>query len=143
MGTWAYDDHINVHEMRAVVAVIRHLARSSRNWNSRVLVLCDSMVTVGAVTKMRSSSFSLLKQLRKITALALCTGIRLTLRWIPTWMNPADGPSRGEAVGLGAVTEAKGKPDFTIRFVNRFPNVLSDETFNEELHADYARRWHL
>jgi hypothetical protein len=60
----------------------------------RVLVLSDSQVVIGAVTKGRSSSPQLLRRLRTVSALVLAGGIRLSVRWVPSEFNPADGPSR-------------------------------------------------
>ena len=87
-------------ELRTVASLARHLGRSSAAWDHKVLVLCDSLVTVGCCRKMRSSSFALLRQLRVIGAVWLGMGIRLVLRWVPTARNPADGPSRGLPVPL-------------------------------------------
>ena len=130
--------------MRTVTSLCRHLGRSSRNWFTRFLVLCDSMVTIGAVRKMRSSSRSLLVQLRKIAAVTLATGVRLTLRWIPTDMNPADGPSRGEAVGSAVITQEKAD---TKKIVptdqNSFSRLFSSDIQIEGLHEAYDQHWHL
>ncbi|CAK0852121.1 unnamed protein product, partial [Prorocentrum cordatum] len=47
---------IYVLEMRAAAYVARHLCRSSLCWFSRFLVLCDSMVTVGAVRRSKTKA---------------------------------------------------------------------------------------
>ena len=85
----------------------RHLSRSTANWDSRVLVLVDSLVTLGCMRKMRSSSAALQRQVRCVAVLALATGIRPLLRWLPSAWNPADGPSRGCPVGPAPETLQK------------------------------------
>ncbi|CAK0894126.1 unnamed protein product [Prorocentrum cordatum] len=86
-----------------------HLCRSPMRWFRELLVLCDSMATAGAARKIKGLPRPLMTQLRKIGAITLATGARLTLRWTPTDMNPADGPSRGESVGSAEVTKTKAE----------------------------------
>lgn len=57
-------------------------------------MLSDSQVAVGALTKGRTSSHTLLCRLRPICALLLAAGIQLFTRWIRSELNPADEPSR-------------------------------------------------
>ena len=143
-GEWGYEDHINVLEMSTVTSVAKHLCRSSQCWFSRFLVLCDSMVTVGAVRKMRSSSRPLMAQLRKIGAITLATGVRLTLRWIPTDMNPADGPSRGEAIGSAEITKTKAdQKKLILDDAHPFERLLGEQLEIKGMHDDYAQAWHL
>ena len=61
-------------------------------FNVRLFV--DSKVVEGAVSKGRSSSFPLLKILRRLTATLFTSDLRLELDWVPTKENPADEPSR-------------------------------------------------
>jgi hypothetical protein len=91
---WHGREHINVYELRALSTAVRWACSFPSAIGRRVLILCDSQVVVGAVTKGRSSSQPLLRRLRHLSAWVLATGIRLSLRWIPTSVNPADGPSR-------------------------------------------------
>jgi hypothetical protein len=86
-------EHINVLEMRALCTAVRWIL-SLRSGAHRVLVLSDSQVVVGAVSKGRSSSQLLLRRMRHMSALVLASGIRLSLQWIPSAANPADDPSR-------------------------------------------------
>ncbi len=86
-------EHINALELRAVVRALQLTIRN-RNTGIRVLGLVDSTVVVAAVSKGRSSSFVLLRQLRRLTALCLAYDVRLYLRWVSTESNPADAPSR-------------------------------------------------
>ncbi|CAK0904139.1 unnamed protein product [Prorocentrum cordatum] len=137
-GAGAYHDHINVQEVRTAASVSRHLCRSSRNWFSRVLVLCDSMVAVGAVRKIRSSSRPLMTQLKKIGAITLATGIRLTLRWIPADMNPADGPSRCEEIGGAEITKTKSEQKRTVMDSDfEFERLFGDMLEIRGMHDDY------
>ena len=61
---WDYEEHINVLECRAVVTAVRWLLSKPRSLHSRVFLLSDSQVVVGAVSKGRSSSFQILTRLR-------------------------------------------------------------------------------
>jgi hypothetical protein len=93
---WRAPEHINSLELRAVSTAVRWLL-STHNplvFGSKLLILCDSQVVVGALRKGRSPSRVLLRRLRAVAALALVAKLRLTLLWIPTDINPADEPSR-------------------------------------------------
>ena len=92
---WQGREHINIYELRALSTAVRWVCSFPSAIGRRVLVLNDSQVVVGAVTKGRSSSQPLLRRLRTLSAWVLASGIRLSVRWIPTSVNPADGPSRG------------------------------------------------
>ena len=96
---WERSEHQNALELRTLVNLGRHLARSSKCWNQRYLVFTDSLVCLGALGKGRSSSPSLLRLLRRWAAIRMATQITMALRWIPTEDNAADGPSRDGAVG--------------------------------------------
>jgi ribonuclease HI len=91
---WRRPEHINVLELRALTTAVRWVLSFRQAVNCRLLVLCDSQVVVGAVTKGRSSSQLLLRRLRYLAAMALASGLRLTVRWVASADNPADGPSR-------------------------------------------------
>ena len=94
-GVWHREEHQNVLECRAVVTVLRRLSRNSAVRNCRVLVITDSLVTIGALAKGRYSSPPLLAQARVAAAISLALGLRLYLRWVPSQGNHADGPCRG------------------------------------------------
>ena len=87
-----------------VVGLMRHLARSSQMWRSRVLAMTDSMVTLGSASKGRSSSYPLLRLCRQLLPLQLILEMRMLLRYIPSEVNPADGPSRMKLVGAAEET---------------------------------------
>eukprot|EP00969_Alexandrium_andersonii_P216786 9574847-Alexandrium_andersonii.AAC.1 len=56
---------------------------------------------------MRSRSEPLRRLLLVASAHLLVTQIRIVARWVPSAWNPADGPSRGEAVGPARETLQK------------------------------------
>ena len=86
--------HINVLEGEALVLFLRWLLRSGGNHSTRVVVLLDSAVLLGAAAKGRSSS-QLNRLLRKVAAMTLAGNIQLHLIFVPSSENPADFPSRG------------------------------------------------
>ena len=87
-------EHINRLELRSVHTALRWVLSSPDSINRRLLLLSDSQVAVGALTKGRSSSHSLLTRLRPTCGLLLAAGIQLSVRWIKSELNPADEPSR-------------------------------------------------
>ena len=89
--------HINVLEARAIMLSMRKLVKQGVQ-NSRIVVLSDSRVCVGAFSKGRSSSRKLNAVIRRVGALLLRSGCTLDVVWIPTWANPADAPSRGASL---------------------------------------------
>ena len=89
------DDHINIRECKALLFYVRWLLRSQLRHRHRVIVLVDSMVVVGAVTKGRSGSRLLNAWVRRIHCLCFAGGIRLMLIYVPSEHNPSDYPSRG------------------------------------------------
>jgi hypothetical protein len=91
---WNRKEHINVLETRALITALSWVWSYPRSIGCRLFVWSDSKVLIGAVNKGRSSSPQLLRRLRSVSALCLATGMRLVLRWIPSELNPADGPSR-------------------------------------------------
>lgn len=91
---WYHEEHINRLELRAVSTAIRWVLSFPSSLQCRLLLLSDSQVAVGALSKGRSSSYGLLRCLRPISARVLASGLQLYVRYIPTSLNPADGPSR-------------------------------------------------
>ncbi len=91
---FAYEEHINCLEARALDASLRWVASHPRALGSRVLLWSDSLVVTFAARKGRSSSFPLLRRLRASAALLMATGMAPVVNWVPTEHNPADGPSR-------------------------------------------------
>jgi len=91
---WTREEHINILEVRSVYTAVRWVLSSLNCIRRRIYILCDSQVTVGCISKGRSSSNSLLPRLRQLASVVLASGVRLYLHWIPSELNPADGPSR-------------------------------------------------
>ena len=75
--------------------MIRWLSRSLGNHDTRVVVLVDSLVTIGAYSKGRSSAFGVNRIIQQIVATALGAGLVLRLIYTGTEWNLADYPSRG------------------------------------------------
>lgn len=92
---WRDDsEHINALELRAALLAVHWCLSFPSSLNRRVFLLLDSSVALFSLWKGRSSSPSLLFILRKISALLLAGGVSLLCGWIPSEVNPADGPSR-------------------------------------------------
>ena len=89
-----FPGHINDKELWAMTTGARWAFSSPKTFRSRLLLWCDSLVAVFAARKGRSSSFPLLRRLRRLSAVILAGGIDLRVAWIPTHCNPADEPSR-------------------------------------------------
>ena len=92
------DEHINLREARAIVFYLQWLLRAVGRRSKRVILLVDSKVAVGAMQKGRSGSAALNALVRKAHCLCMAGGLRLHIVFIPTEHNPADFPSRGEAI---------------------------------------------
>ena len=85
--------HINLLELEGVFRTLEQVTGSGVR-RARILILVDSQVTLGAVSKGRSSSRRVNYWLRRIGGLCLSYGLSVGLVWIPTKANPADAPSR-------------------------------------------------
>ena len=97
MGRWRdKTDHITAKEGHSLVLVARRLCRASRNRNKRHLVLVDSFALSMTMCKGRASNFGMLRTAQKVAALSLAGGFTLRTRWVPSEVNVADGPSRGQ-----------------------------------------------
>ncbi|KAI0565396.1 hypothetical protein FGB62_18g45 [Gracilaria domingensis] len=90
---WRDDAHIN--ELEATTAYLGlEWAASMGIHDMRVLIFSDSLVTVYALQKERSSSNALALPCRRFAALAVAHGITPALFHILSKLNPADHPSR-------------------------------------------------
>ena len=96
---WTKVEHQNVLELRTVMLAGRVSMRQASSWNKRILIMTDSLVSIGAAMKGRSSSKPLLRILRMMAADQLMAGCLYYVRWIPGFRNHADGPSRLQAIG--------------------------------------------
>ena len=108
-GKWGIEEHQNVLEARTAVQVLRRMSRDEKAWGKRVLIVSDSLVTIGCVSKGRSSSRPLLKVARMAGVIQLVCKVRPYFRWVASETNLADGPSRGEGVGVAEETAKKAK----------------------------------
>ena len=93
---WAVQRAMPILEGEALLYGFRYLLRSIKNHKRRLVILCDSLTVCCALVKGHSSRREMLRVCRSVGALALATGTSLHVRWMPSEMNPADGPSRGE-----------------------------------------------
>jgi hypothetical protein len=94
-GRWRRsEEHINSLEMRALIMAVRWVLSHRDSVGSRLSVLCDSMVVIGAVRKGRSSSQPLLRRLRALSSLVLSSGLSIDIEYVPSEFNPADECSR-------------------------------------------------
>ncbi len=128
---WKHDEHNNITEARTALLAVRRQARRMQSWNRRVLVIGDSQVAIGVLSKGRSSSWGLLRQCRKLAALHLGLGITLVLRYVPTDRNLADGPSRGWRIGVAPKTS----PAWPLAA----PEAEADS--DQPQKDEYSRRW--
>ena len=90
--------HVNLQEARAVVRCLRQYFRNGGKGSCRQIVLNDSQVCVGAMTKGRSSSRRLNWILRQLMCLQIAGRVQLGLVWVSTHANPADYPSRFQSM---------------------------------------------
>ena len=98
---WNFGAHINVLELYAeAIGMSWVLRKGTPRVGRRVILLQDSQVAVYAGTKGRCSSLPLVRPLRRTAALLLAGNLHVDRLWIPSKANPADGPSRGRAVGV-------------------------------------------
>ena len=103
-GRWRKREGIAVSELRCLTILGRHLSKTRANWHHRYLMLSDSLAAGGAAAKGRSSVFGMLMQCRQLLVLSVVYGIRIITRWIPSYYNNADHPSRGGPVGVAPDT---------------------------------------
>ncbi len=87
-------EHINCLELRTAGYALNWALRHVCPLDSRFLLLTDSTAALGALTKGRSSSFALLRCVRRVSATLLATGVRPLYRYVESEANPADRPSR-------------------------------------------------
>ena len=98
---WKHKAHINILEAFAETLAISWVLRKGTPARPRrTILLQDSQVVVYAGTKGRSSSLPLLRALRRSAALQLGGNLYIDRLWLPSHANPADGPSRGRAIGV-------------------------------------------
>ena len=103
---WKLEEHNNILEARAGVISAKRATMTREHWNKRHLLISDSQVAIGVFGKGRSSAKSLNMLARRLASIALATGSRFYWRYIRTHRNHADGPSRGEPLGVAPKTSS-------------------------------------
>jgi hypothetical protein len=86
--------HINQQESRALLVAVRYRTRILSELNKRAVHLVDSLVTMFALAKGRSSATDIIRILRRTNALILMGGLTMCVGYVSTKNNPADRPSR-------------------------------------------------
>ena len=92
---WKKSEHINCLEASTAVLTAEWITRF-RISNARVIFLSDSLVTLGALQKGRSSKPGLLMRCSRFAAIALAHGLRISLAYVCSSLNPADKFTRIE-----------------------------------------------
>jgi len=113
--TWDLEEHNNVLEARAAAISAKLASADSADWERRHLIISDSQVVIGVLSKGRSSKVQLNRLARKIAAISIATGCKFYWRYVRTHRNHADGPSRGFPLGVAPKEEEKKwweLPDF-------------------------------
>ena len=105
----------------------RHCLRKTSSLAKRHLILVGSMGFVLAAGKGRAGSYHLLAPLRRLSALALFSNLRFYFRWIPSEINPADGPSRSKQTQVGGRVDSRGWGVFGKIAQRSFSSALSEE----------------
>ena len=90
---WKQPEHINILELRAVLASLRWRCKTG-HIKCKFFHLLDSAVCMGVVSAARSPSWQLAVIQDKINCLLLAGGMRMVLAHVSTHENPADRPSR-------------------------------------------------
>ena len=86
--------HINVQELLATRASVKHAVKHRRCWGTRIPFLVDSTVVCGAVSKGRSSSSHLNRILQGMLPYLLAARIFPLMLWIASAFNHADDGTR-------------------------------------------------
>lgn len=95
---WRFKEHINALELRSILLALIWIT-SCKQTDHRILLFTDSQVSLGVLTKGRTSAHTLLSVHKTIAALCLAAGLALVPTFVPTHLNPADGPSRFHGPG--------------------------------------------
>jgi hypothetical protein len=95
---WRFKEHINALELRSILLALLWIT-SCKQTDHRIVLFTDSQVSLGVLTKGRTSAHTLLSVHKSIAALCLAAGLLLVPAYVPTHLNPADGPSRFHGPG--------------------------------------------
>ena len=97
---WRSSSHINVKETRSFLHALRQRGKQHPGEDLRFTHALDSAVSIGALTKGRTSSLRLLPSVRQSAALQVGLGMYPGLIFAPTRLNPSDDPTRDSAIRL-------------------------------------------
>eukprot|EP00959_Pyramimonas_sp_CCMP1952_P014945 316190-Pyramimonas_sp.AAC.1 len=73
---------------------VRRIAQSVLGAACRQLILSDNMSVVLSFSRSRAKDFALLVQVRRFQAYCLARNLKVSVRWVPSELNPADYGSR-------------------------------------------------
>lgn len=88
------DEMILMKEARASSYGFRWVIGHRRVFGKRLLILCDNMGVVYGLNKGRSANPGLLRIARRCLALSVFSRVRPRWRFLETWRNPCDLPTR-------------------------------------------------
>ena len=91
---FAYEDHINILELAALLVALKWRVRRAHRIACRFLHLCDSQVCIAVACKGRSSSQGLHRVLTRYCSLLLASSCHPFYTFVRSELNPADAPSR-------------------------------------------------
>lgn len=93
--TWrGAKEHINVLELRAVLATLKWRIEKRQNFNLKFVHLVDSLVVLHALSRGRSSSKKMRRTILRTNAYLLASNNAGVWTYVHTTLNPADKPSR-------------------------------------------------
>ena len=116
--------HIKVLELESLVSLLRRVTREGIQAR-RLLVLVDSSVVLGAVSKGRSGWRRVNFLLRKQRFWCLAYDIALEIVWVPTWANPEDAPQQNKPIESWYASLPKLPPPPTAVFASAHREPLS------------------
>ena len=91
---WGREEHINGLELEAMQLGVRWHASRPASFGARLPLLLDSSAAYGITRKGRTAAEHLLSIYRRTAAVTLATNNVLVPMWLPSYLNPADAPSR-------------------------------------------------
>ena len=87
-------EHINVLELRAVLATLKWRIEKCQSFNTKFVHLTDSLVVLHALSRGRSSSRKMRRTVLRTNAYLLASNNVAVWTYVHTTLNPADKPSR-------------------------------------------------
>ena len=91
---WRESLPIHILEGEALILTLRWLLRSRANHGKRVIIFVDNQALISALQKGRSRVRSFNRICRRVASLPLVDNRIAELFYVPSALNPADGPSR-------------------------------------------------